>query len=83
MHVLLALFLAAAPAADATSQATAAAAQPAEAKAAKDDKICVTKPQLGTRFKTRTCYTKAEYERRQLEERQALERLQRLPLKGE
>lgn len=48
-----------------------------------DKPICTTRAQLGTRFKKKTCYTRAEYERRQLEERQALQRIQRIPLKGE
>lgn len=47
-----------------------------------DEPICITHAQLGTRFKKKTCYTKVEYERRQLEERQALQRIQRIPLKG-
>jgi hypothetical protein len=68
-------------AAPAAAQTPPADAKPA--KAAKEEKICITKAEVGTRFKTRTCYTKAEYERRQLEERQALERTQRVPYKAE
>ncbi|HEY8571698.1 hypothetical protein [Phenylobacterium sp.] len=64
----------------ATPEATAAE-KPAEAaaKADSEKKICQTKTKMGTRFKERICYTKAEYERRQLEERQALDRMQRIP----
>jgi hypothetical protein len=56
-------------------------AQPAEASAKADAEkmICKTKTKMGTRFKERICYTKAEYERRQLEERQAVDRMQRIP----
>ena len=61
---------------------TAAVSPPPEASAKKEDAekpICKTKTKMGTRFKERVCYSKAEYERRQLEERQALDRMQRIP----
>ena len=63
----------------------AAGAAP-EAKAAphkkSDEMICVTKAKVGTRFKERVCFDKAEYRRRQDEERKAVDRLQRIPYQG-
>lgn len=85
MQVLLAIFALAAaePAPQAASQEPAA--QPAaetKAKSGKSDKVCITRNEPGSRFKQKTCYDKAEYERRQLEERMELERVQRGPLTG-
>jgi hypothetical protein len=76
--LILAAFLAlAAP------EAAAAAPAPTQAAGAKDEKqICITKAKVGTRFKERVCFDKAEYERRQLEERKALERMQKIPYQG-
>jgi predicted secreted protein len=77
MHAIFALlaFVAHEPA------STAAPATPAaQAAPAKDEKlICVTKAKVGTRFKERTCMDKAEYARRQEEERKAVDRMQRVP----
>ena len=67
------------PAAASPAPAAPAASTP---KLNKDGKICVTKADTGTRFKTKSCYTKAEYERQQLEQRQALDRMQRIPAKS-
>jgi hypothetical protein len=61
------------------TSATTPAAKPA---AAKEDKVCVTKTEPGSRFKSRVCYSKAEHEQRQLEERQALDRMQRVPARS-
>ena len=83
MRFVLPLIILALAAPAAAQTQTATDAKPAEAKAAKDDKVCVTKPKVGTRFKTRTCQTRAEYERQQLEERQALQRMTRVPYKAE
>lgn len=85
MQVLLAIFALATaePAPQAASQEPAA--QPAAATKAKSDKseqVCVTRAEVGSRFKQKTCHDKVEYERRQLEERKALERIQRGPLTG-
>jgi hypothetical protein len=79
MLSMLALALAAALAAAETPPANETAAPHKDA----EKQVCVTKAKVGTRFKDRICYDKAEYERRQLEERQALQRIQRIPLKAE
>jgi hypothetical protein len=47
-----------------------------------DEMVCVTKAKVGTRFKERVCLDKAEYQRRQDEERKALDRMQRIPYQG-
>jgi hypothetical protein len=71
MIALLALLLFAAP--EAAPAATAPQAAPAKA-----EKVCVTKAEPGSRFKSRVCYDKAEYEQRQAEERKTIERMQRM-----
>lgn len=73
MIALLALMLFAAPE-GASAANPAAAPQPA----AKAEKVCVTKAEPGSRFKSKVCYDKAEYELRQAEERKTLERMQRI-----
>jgi hypothetical protein len=80
MHVIFAL-LAFAANDPASSPAPAVAQPPAVVAAAKDDDkpICVTKAKVGTRFKERFCFNREEYERRQEEERKALDRMQRIP----
>ena len=78
MHAIFALlaFVAHEPA----TAAAAPAPAPTESAAAKDDdKVCITKAKVGTRFKERVCFDKAEYARRQEEERKALDRFQRIP----
>ena len=86
MHVLFAILAVAAaePAAQAVApSAPAAQAERTDEKTpAKTEKVCVTRTETGSRFKQKNCFGKAEYERRQLEERRALERMQRVPLTG-
>jgi hypothetical protein len=64
----------------------AAPAAPVEAEAGphkkSDEMVCITKTKMGTRFKERVCFDKAEYRRRQDEERKAIDRMQRIPYQG-
>jgi hypothetical protein len=82
MLILVALLALAAP--DAAPAAPAPAAQAAAPAPGKKDEslVCITKAKVGTRFKERVCMDKAEYARRQDEERKAIDRMQRIPHQG-
>ena len=77
--VLSAVLLAGAPAApESPAQAQAAAAGvPAKADKAKaDDIVCKKEPVLGSRMKSRICMTQAEWDARQMQDRQDLDKAQ-------
>ena len=80
-----ALFAAGEPAAAQTAT-TATAATPPAAKAAKADKdgmVCRREAVIGSKLKTRVCMTQAEWDQRQRDDREMIEKAQSLkPLSG-
>lgn len=71
--VFAAALLAGAPAAD---PAAAAPAKAEKAKPGPNDVVCKKEPVLGSRMKSRICMTQGEWDARQAQDRQDLDRTQ-------
>ena len=72
-----ALLAGAPPAGDAAASATAAAPAKADkAKPAPNDMVCKKEPVLGSRMKQRICMTQADWDARQRQDREDLDKTQ-------
>jgi predicted secreted protein len=76
--VFAAVLMAGAPAAGEPAQATAAApAKSEKAKPAPNEMVCKKEPVLGSRMKSRICMTQADWDARELQDREDLGKSQR------